>query len=162
MKRWISVLLISVATLIVQRVGAQDTSTPEERAQWAAITHQLESSPLDDSVNKQGEAAFKRLSDVHDVHVLLCPALLSEFNGMKYVYAHTITRQYMLAAGAFQIENPDKAADTKATGLAAVESVLKTYQAILKQKPDAKAKQLDDLLKKQSQGKLNDALKQCP
>jgi hypothetical protein len=36
------------------------------------------------------------------------------------------------------------------------------YQAILKQKPDAKAKQLDDLLKKQSQGKLNDALKQCP
>jgi hypothetical protein len=40
--------------------------------------------------------------------------------------------------------------------------VLKTYQAILKQKPDAKAKQLDDLLKKQNQGKLNDALKQCP
>ena len=162
MKRWISVLVISVATLIVQRAAAQDTSTPEERAQWAAITHQLESSPLDDSVNKQGEAAFKRLSDVHDVHVLLCPALLGEFNGMKYVYAHTITRQYMLAAGAFQIENPDKAADAKATAIAAVESVLKTYQVILKQKPDAKAKQLDDLLKKQSQGKLNDALKQCP
>jgi hypothetical protein len=99
---------------------------------------------------------------VHDVHVLLCPALLSEFNGMKYAYAHTITRQYMLASGAFQIENPDKAADAKATAIAAVESVLKTYQVILKQKPNAKAKQLDDLLKKQSQGKLNDALKQCP
>jgi hypothetical protein len=81
---------------------------------------------------------------------------------MKYAYAHTITRQYMLASGAFQIENPDKAADTKATNLAAVESVLKTYQAILKQKPDAKAKPLDDLLKKQSQGKLKDSLKQCP
>jgi hypothetical protein len=162
MKRWISVLVISVATLIVQRAAAQDTSTPEERAQWAAITHQLESSPLDDSVNKQGEAAFKRLSDVHDVHVLLCPALLSEFNGMKYAYAHTITRQYMLASGAFQIENPDKTADAKATAFAAVESVLKTYQAILQQKPDAKAKPLDDLLKKQSQGKLKDALKQCP
>ncbi len=113
-------------------------------------------------MNKQGEAAFKRLSDVHDVHVLLCPALLSEFNGMRYSYAHTITRQYMMASGAFQIENPNRAADGKATALAAVESVLKTYQAILKQKPDAKAKQLDDLLKKQSQGKLNDALKQCP
>jgi len=81
---------------------------------------------------------------------------------MKYVYSHTITRQYMMASGAFQIENPDKAADTKAANLAAVESVLKTYQAILKQKPDVKAKPLDDLLKKQSQGKLNDALKQCP
>ena len=53
-------------------------------------------------------------------------------------------------------------ADAKATALAGVESVLKIYQAILQQKPDAKAKQLDDLLKKQSQGKLNDALKQCP
>jgi hypothetical protein len=109
-----------------------------------------------------GEAAFKRLSDVHDVHVLLCPALLSEFNGMKYAYSHTITRQYMLASGAFQIENPDKAADAKATALAAVESVLKTYHAILQQKPDAKAKALDDLLKKQGQGKLKEYVqKQC-
>jgi hypothetical protein len=99
----------------VESAVAQDTSTPDERAQWVEVTHKLESSPLDDAVNKQGEAAFKRLGDVHDVHVLLCPALLSEFNGMKYTYAHTITRQYMLASGAFQIENPDKAADAKAT-----------------------------------------------
>ncbi|MGA2744968.1 MAG: site-specific integrase [Candidatus Sulfotelmatobacter sp.] len=92
MRLSISVLVISVAMLIVQRAAAQDTSTSEERAQWVEITHKLESAPLDDSVNKQGEAAFKRLSDVHDVHVLLCPALLTEFNGMKYAYSHTITR----------------------------------------------------------------------
>jgi hypothetical protein len=61
----------------------------------------------------------------------------------------------------YATENPDKAADAKATELAALESVLKTYQAILKQKPDAKAKPLDDLVKKQSQGKLQEALKQC-
>src|SRR5882724_8180607 len=127
-------LVVAIISTGCTTASAQDTSTPEERMRWVEVTHKLESSPLDDSVNKQGEAAFKRLSDVHDVHVLLCPALLSEFNGMKYVYAHTITRQYMLASGAFQIENPDKAADTKATDLAAVESVLKTYQAILKQK----------------------------
>lgn len=159
---WGWFLLLWTLPVLAVTASAQDTSTPEERAQWVEATHKLESAPLDDSVNKQGDAAFKRLSDVHDVHVLLCPALLSEFNGMKYAYAHTITRQYMMASGAFQIENPDKAADAKATALAAVESVLKTYQAILKQKPDAKAKPLDDLLKKQSQGKLNDALKQCP
>jgi len=155
-------LALIVQTLIAQTAAAQDTSTPEERAQWVVVTHQMESAPLDDAVNKQGEAAFKRLSDVHDVHVPLCPTLLTEFNGMKYAYAHTITRQYMMASGAFIIENPDKASDIKALNLAAVESVLKTYQAILKQKPDAKSKQLDELLKKQSQGKLNDALKQCP
>jgi carboxypeptidase Q len=159
---WNCILVLGCFSTLIGRTAAQDTSTPEERAQWVEITHKLESAPLDDNVNKQGEGAFKRLSDVHDVHVLLCPALLSEFNGMKYTYAHTITRQYMLASGAFQIENPDKAADTKATNLAAVESVLKTYQAILQQKPDAKAKALDDLLKKQSQGKLKDSVqKQC-
>jgi hypothetical protein len=157
---WLPMLsFLFLATAL--RTSAQATSTPEERTQWVEVTHKLESAPLDDGVNKQGEAAFKRLSDVHDVHVLLCPALLSEFNGMKYTYAHTITRQYMLASGAFQIENPDKA-DATATALAGVESVLKTYQAILQQKPDAKVKALDDLLKKQSQGKLKDSVqKQC-
>ena len=160
---WSRVLLLScVCVLICQKTTAQNTSTPEERMQWVETTRKLESSPLDDSVNKQGEAALKRVSDVHDFHVLLCPALLGEFSGMKYAYAHTITRQYMLASGAFQIENPDKLADAKATALAGVESVLKTYRAILQQKPDAKAKALDDLLKKQSQGKLKDSLKQCP
>jgi len=154
--------LVFLLGATVSKASAQGTSTPEERAQWVEITHKLESAPLDDSVNKQGEEALKRLSDVHDIHVGLCPALLSEFNGMKYAYAHTITRQYMLASGAFIIENPDKAADTKAANLVAVESVLKTYEAILKQKPNARAKQLDNLLKKQSQGQLKEALKQCP
>jgi hypothetical protein len=68
-QRYLSwVLAMGILSTLTARVSAQDTSTPGERAQWAAITHQLESSPLDDSVNKQGEAAFKRLSDVHDVH----------------------------------------------------------------------------------------------
>ncbi len=155
-------VVVAIVSIVFTTASAQDTSTPEERTQWAEVTHKLENSPLDDSANKQGEAAFKRMSDAHDFHVLLCPALLTEFNGMKYAYAHTITRQYMMASGAFQIENPDKAADGKATALAGVESALKTYQNILQQKPDAKAKPLDDLLKKQSQGKLKDALKQCP
>jgi RHS repeat-associated protein len=53
--------------LFVSGASAQDTSTPEERTQWVEVTHKLESAPLDDSVNQQGEAAFKRLSDVHDV-----------------------------------------------------------------------------------------------
>jgi hypothetical protein len=92
----------------------------------------------------------------------LCPALLGEFNDAKYKYRHAVTRQYMLASGAFLIENPAKAGDVAAMNLAAVKSVLKVYSAILQQKPDAKWKLLDELLKKQSQGKLDDAVrKQC-
>jgi hypothetical protein len=160
---WITALILSLCCVVLaQRAAAHGTSTPEERARWAEITHKLESNPLDESVNKDGEWALNRLSEAHDIHVPLCPALLGEFNDAKYKYRHEITRQYMLASGAFLIENPAKAGDVAAMNVAAVGSVLKVYSAILQQKPDAKWKTLDDLLKKQSQGKLDDALrKQC-
>src|SRR5882762_1757209 len=160
---WVLVLVLAVFSgALTLKAAAQGTSTPEERARWAEITHKLESNPLDESVNKDGEWALNRLSDAHDIHVPLCPALLGEFNDAKYKYRHQITRQYMLASGAFLIENPAKAGAVAAINVAAVESVLKVYSAILQQKPDAKWKPLEDLLKKQSQGKLDDVLrKQC-
>lgn len=105
-------------------------------------------------MDKQGTAALNQISNAHDIHVPLCPALLGGFSGMKYAYAHTIARQYMLASTAFLIENPDRVNDHNAMNLAAVESVLKAYTAILQQKPDSKAKDLDNLLQKQKQNKL--------
>jgi hypothetical protein len=152
-------LVLGLCVVVAQRAAAQGTSTPEERARWVEITHKLESNPLDESVNKDGESALNRLSNAHDIHVPLCPALLGEFNDAKYKYRHEVTRQYMLASGAFIIENPEKAGDTNAMNLAAVESVLKVYSGILQQKPDAKSKTLDDLLKKQTQGNLDASLR---
>lgn len=55
-------------------------------------------------MNKQGEEAFKRLIASRDVPVVLCLALVSEFDGMRHADAHTI-RQYGLASASFQIEN---------------------------------------------------------
>lgn len=150
-----------VLGLLLGYAAAQDAPTPQERAQWVDVTRKLESAPLDDSLNQQGDAALQRLMAVHDVDAALCVPLLRELNGMNYLYRRRLARQYMLAGGVFVIENPGKAADTKAVNLDAMESVLKAYQAILRQKPDAKAAQLDDLLKKQAQGKLADALKPC-
>jgi hypothetical protein len=97
--------------------------------------------------------------EVHDFHVPLCAGLINEFNQLKYTYGHAILRQYMLASAAFLIENPGKAGNPNAMNVAAAESLLKVYNAILQQKPMAKSKTLDDLLKKQSQGKLDDSLR---
>jgi hypothetical protein len=155
--KWVALacfFVVGIAASIAPNVSAQDTSTPEERAQWVAITHKLESDPLDDSMDKQGEVALKQISNAHDIHVPLCPALLGGFSGMKYAYGHAITRQYMLASAAFLIENPDKANDHNAMNLAAVESVLKIYASILQQKPVSTAKDLDKLLQQQKQDKL--------
>jgi hypothetical protein len=78
---------------------------------------------LDESVNKDGEWALNRLSDAHDIHVPLCPALSGELNDANYKYRHEMTRQCMLTSGAFLIENPAKADDGAAMNSAAVGSV---------------------------------------
>ena len=111
------------------------------------ITHKLESKPLEGALNKEAEKALKRLIEVHDIHVAICAAVFSDLDATRNKYSGQITRQYMLASGAFVIENPDKAADAAATNLSAVQSVLKVYSAILQQKPEAKSKALDDLLR---------------
>ncbi len=143
---------------------AQATSTLEERARWVEITHRLESNPLDQDLDKQGEWAVNRLSEVHDVHVRLCAGFLYEFNEMKYLYSHALRRQFMLASAAFMIQNPSRTDEPgpdsrRAKDLAAVESVLRAYSSILQRKPDARYKLLDDLLDKETQGKLADYVK---
>jgi PBP1b-binding outer membrane lipoprotein LpoB len=159
----VSILPLALLVLVTSpAVLAQATSTPEERAHWVDITHKLESNPLDGALNKEAEKALKRLIEVHDVHVAICGAVFSDLNTAKNKYSGQITRQYMLASGAFVIENPDRATDAAATNLSAVQSVLKVYAAILQQKPDAKLKALDDLLKQQNDGTLESAVrKKC-
>lgn len=151
-------LLFAIVCISILSIRAQDTSTPEERAQWAATTHQLESGPLDDAVSARGDAAVQRIMDVHDFHVALCQEYFEEFRALHYTYQHAILRQYLLAAAAFQVEHPDQASDYFATNLYAVKSVLKAYSAILAVK-NAKSKVLDDLEKKQSEGTLDDEVR---
>jgi hypothetical protein len=89
----------ALSILLASATSAQATSTPEERSRWAEISHKLESHPLDHSVNKDGEWAFNRLGEVHDIHVPLCAALLG-----------------------------DKAVDVAAMNVASVGSVLKVVE----------------------------------
>lgn len=53
---WACFLVVGIAASIVPSVSAQDTSTPEEQAQWVTITHKLENNPLDDSMDALGHA----------------------------------------------------------------------------------------------------------
>lgn len=76
---WAWSLALGLCLVMPLRAAAQETSTPEERARWVEISHKLESNPLDESVNKDGESALNRLSSVHDVRVPLCSALLGQF-----------------------------------------------------------------------------------
>jgi hypothetical protein len=72
-----STLVLGFLSILIASISsAQATSTPEEHPRWAEIYHKLKSTPLDESVNKDGEWAFSRLAEVHDICVPLCAALL--------------------------------------------------------------------------------------
>lgn len=156
-------LTLCVIILISLLAGAQDQqeekrppSTPEERKRFVALVHKLEKTPLDPNLNPEISWALKWLNDVPDVNVNICFEPLGHFVDEDYRYDLRIRGQFVLGMGAFLIERPQKTADSSAVYLAGVESALKAYRSILKTKPEAKSRGLDQLLSKQEDGDLAD------
>lgn len=156
---WKSLAIAILCGTLMQLVHAQDTSTSEERNRWAALSHQLEANPLDEGLRKEADDAIHRVIHVNDFHVKLCEGVLNEFKSLDYVHHPAIFRQYFIGAAAFEVEHPDQGNDMLKANIGAVESVLRAYRSILAQQPGAKSKFLDSLLKNQSDGKLDDALR---
>ena len=142
--------------LPAQQAEKRGPSTPEERQRFVAITHKLEEAPLDESLHAEREWAFRWLTEVPDISAQICTGPLGGFLKKKYKYSSEIVLQLTLSSGVFVIEHPDQAQDASAQCLAGVEGALKAYQAILKVKPDARDKALDEVLDKQRNGKLAD------
>jgi len=131
-------------------------STPEERTRFVAIAQKLQQSPLDPELRPELQWALRWLIEVPDISVNVCTAPLGDFMKKKYKYSSEIVTQFTFSSGQFIIEHPDQAKDANAQYVAGVEGVLRAYQSILKTKPDAKSKELDELIQKQTQGTLNE------
>jgi len=137
-------------------------STKEERERFVALTRKLEVTPLDKSLYKEKDWAKDWLRDVPDINVTVCPLVLGEaYVASGHKYFPQLSYQALFASAVLIIEHPDKAKDTLAQYTAGAESALKSYKAILKNEPEAKSKSLDDLLEKQSQGKLADFVREA-
>lgn len=80
----VGITIFGISLMFGGQLVAQQTSTQEERTEWVEVAHKLEAEPLDSSASARGEQALKRLMEVHDLQVALCPMLFSEFNGSKY------------------------------------------------------------------------------
>jgi hypothetical protein len=156
MRRYLLLLWVGLflSTLAVAQGAKRGPSTPEERQRFVTIAHKIEESPLDPSLVPEREWGLRWLIEVPDVNVNLCAAPLQEFVQTKYKYSRELVVQLTFSSGAFLIEHPDNK-DPDAQYVAGIEGVLKAYQSILKTKPDAKSKALDDLAQRQSQGTLS-------
>lgn len=152
----LSWMLVLSAACLAQDEPKRAPSTAEERKRFVALTHKLETAPLDKSLYDDKRWAKKWLEDIPDINVNICAPVLfgTDFIAEQNKYTPQLSYQATFASAVFIIEHPDKKGDTTAQFVAGVESALKTYAALLKSDPDAKSKALDSLVEKQKQGKL--------
>jgi hypothetical protein len=135
-------------------------STPEDRQRLVVIAHKLEAAPLDPALGPERQWAVNWVVAAPDVHVRMCPILLADLRRPKYKYRSAIADQLLISSAAFLIEHPEQAEGMANQSVGGMEGVLKAYSAILKADPQATAKSLDDLLEKQRQSKLAEAVRE--
>lgn len=148
-------LLFSLLTL-TGVVASGSPSTSEERQRVLAIAHKLEAAPLDQTLYPERDWAKQWVIENPDVRIKICNALLVELRRPRYKFRQELNDQLMLSSAAFLIEHPDQRGDHLAEEVAGMQGVLKAYAAILKSNPDVRSQPLDNVLQKQSQGKLVD------
>jgi hypothetical protein len=149
-------VILGSASLLQSPVAqaAAAASSSQDRERFVSITKKLEAAPLDPKLEPDRDWAFKWLGETPDVQVSVCPAPLSKWDPQNYPYRSQIFYQFVFSMGTYLLENPAKAEDLKSQYVAGVEGALKAYQAILKEKPDAKSSGLDSLVESQSRGEL--------
>lgn len=131
-----------------------DAAAAEQRQRVVAIAHKLEATPLDQALFPEREWAKQWVIQNPDVRIRMCMQLLPDLRRPKYKFRAEILDQMMLSSAAFLIEHPDKTGDHLAENVGGLQGVLKAYSAIVKTNPDARVQALDDMLERQSRGKL--------
>jgi hypothetical protein len=152
--------LILAAALLQTALPQNPTPTPQHK-HWADVTHKFETDPLDEDAAHDAALVVSDIAVSSDFHVVMCEAFYNEFNDSQYHYHAPIRLLYMLGAATYQVESGKT--DQQDTNLYALHSVLKGYAAILRAKPTAHDKELDELAKLDAKNKLDDyvAKKNC-
>jgi len=140
--------------LFASSAQSRDAASAEQRQRVVAIAHKLEATPLDQTLFPEREWAKQWVLENPDIRIRMCMQLLPDLRRPRYKYRLEILDQMMLSSAAFLIEHPDKAGDHLAENVGGLQGVLKGYAAIVKSNPETRVQALDELLEKQSRGKL--------
>jgi hypothetical membrane protein len=167
--RWLLAGLPLFASALVIRCGEGDrrgASTVEERAKVVALSRSLEADPLREDAAASRRWIRRWMAEVPDLHFSVCGELLDDsLHG--YAFAGEIKDQVAVSGAAFALEHQEKARDDVAVYTAGVDGALRTYQALLRSRPAARAESLDDLVARRNRGELGShvaalAEQRCP
>jgi hypothetical protein len=154
-------LILFCPLLLSTRLGAQERgpSTAEERAKVIALTHKLETDPLNPRAEEWRVWLAKWIDEVPDVIVPVCPGLLPQLLRSSRNYSHELAMQVVYSSTAFIVEHPERQVDQQAVFQAGVDGALKAYQSILKARPRARWYFLDSLIQMRDKGELKEYLR---
>src|SRR5688572_7274404 len=144
-----------IFTLFIIGFSAQLNFGQSEKELVIKTALALEEKPLDKETIKMRERALKWVIETDQVTVGLCGGVVGLFSDKKYKYSGELITTYTIAMAAFKLQNPDKKSDEKAAQLVGLESALKTYESILREKPKAKSDTLDSIARKRNTGELS-------
>jgi len=154
MKKFAIFFTLILICLSTQASFAQKASSAEEKATFVKGTRLLEQEPLSKNAKKIREGLLIWLIQAPDVSVTLCSDFLSPIMDKKYKYSSEATGQFTYGMGAFIIENPASAKDNNAVYEAGLESVLKMYESILKEKPKEVNEFMSSMIEKRDKRQL--------
>jgi hypothetical protein len=154
MKKLTIVFALLCVGLFTQAVSAQNKSGIDKQTFIKAVKI-LEQDPFIKDGKKYREALTFYLIETKDVTVTLCTDSLTEpLFDKKYKFSNELFGQNMFGMAVFKLENPDKANDEAAARLAGVESMLRTYEVMVKQNAKAKLPAADELIALRDKGEL--------
>ena len=154
MKKLISLLALFLVVGLMAQLGfGQNGNKDDEKEMLIKAARFLEEKPFDKEAKNIRGWAIKWASDTKDVTVIVCGAPAAPLMEKKVKFGSELLAQYLIAMTAFKLQNPTNT-DENAAQLAGLESVLKTYETMLKENPKAKADPIEGLLTKRNNGEL--------
>ncbi|HVP51214.1 MAG TPA: hypothetical protein VMT05_03840 [Terriglobales bacterium] len=156
----ILLLVLGCPLLLPTRMRAEERgpSTAEERAKVIDLTRKLENDPLNPQAEEWRVWLAKWIDEVPDVIIPICPPLLPQLLRSNRNYAHELAMQVVYSSAAFIVEHPKEQVDQQAVFQAGVDGMLKSYQSILKARPQARWYFLDSLIDMRDKGTLKQYL----
>ena len=153
MKKLTIVPVLFIIALASQIAVAQ-SQKEKDRSSFISNAKLLETKPFDPNARSAREWGFKWLVETDDVSVALCSDTMKLIPEKKNKFKSELLMQCSFGMAVFKLENSDKKSDENAANLAGLESVLRTYEAIVGADEKAKNPELDALVMKRNNGEL--------
>jgi hypothetical protein len=155
----------ALAALLPALAGAQEEpqrgpSTAAERRRAVAVTRRLERDPFGKGADVDRKWLFQWIVEIPDINVSSCAGPLEALRTGEGRHGAELYAQSVFGMAAYLIENPKRKPEDTAVQTAGIESVLATYQSILRKESKARWQELDRLLEAKKAGKLADLVRE--